>query len=330
MPQFKTLQFPNTAEGQAAKVRALENETADGWRVVSETIVAGKFKTEKACCLFLIFAPCAFLAGHEPDMITITLERPDVAPARVGNDAKSSQSPTYDHLKWNALVQYDAEIGAAASELRQLGSTWEGELAAAYLAIADKAYLAPIVAKLKEWASKEAEEKAAREAEERRAADEKKRAELAATTIQRAPLEGRPFYDQNDKERNNAKWWIIAIVLFFLCLILASVFSGGHENNPAPQVTVTPSAPVATVSPSFDCSKVEAETLKLICTNPELAQQDLVLADAYAKAMEHTLTKTALRREERAWIKSRNNGLADLDRLRQMYKSRIIELQNYP
>lgn len=75
MPQFKTLQFPNTPQGQTEKIKALEMETAQGWRVISETIVPGKFKGGKACFLFFIFAPCAFLAGHKNDIISITLQK---------------------------------------------------------------------------------------------------------------------------------------------------------------------------------------------------------------------------------------------------------------
>jgi hypothetical protein len=73
MAQFKTLQFSNSPRGQADKVRALQLETSRGWRVVSETIIPGKFKGSQTCCLFMIFAPCAFLAGHKDDIISITL-----------------------------------------------------------------------------------------------------------------------------------------------------------------------------------------------------------------------------------------------------------------
>ena len=50
MPQFKTLQFPNTPQGQTEKIKTLEIESAQGWRVISETIVPGKFKGEKNPC----------------------------------------------------------------------------------------------------------------------------------------------------------------------------------------------------------------------------------------------------------------------------------------
>lgn len=75
MAQFKTLQFPNTAAGQAEKIKALERESAQGWRVISETIVPGKFKGGKACCLFAILPPCAFIAGYKDDIITVTLQK---------------------------------------------------------------------------------------------------------------------------------------------------------------------------------------------------------------------------------------------------------------
>jgi hypothetical protein len=74
MAEFKTLQFPNTPAGQVEKTRALARESAQGWRLVSETIQAGDFNKEKACCFFMIFAPCAFLAGHKEGVITVTLQ----------------------------------------------------------------------------------------------------------------------------------------------------------------------------------------------------------------------------------------------------------------
>ncbi len=84
MAEIKTLQFPNTPRGQAEKVRILQWETSQGWRVVSETIIPGKFRGGQACCLFLIFAPCAFLAGHTDDVINVTLQRdvPGEGPGR--------------------------------------------------------------------------------------------------------------------------------------------------------------------------------------------------------------------------------------------------------
>jgi hypothetical protein len=75
MAEFKTIQFPNTPAGQTQKTQRLAELDAEGWHVISETITAGEFNKEKACCFFLVFAPCAFLAGHKEGVITVTLRR---------------------------------------------------------------------------------------------------------------------------------------------------------------------------------------------------------------------------------------------------------------
>lgn len=75
MEEFKHLKFPNTKQGQEEKVETLEEYSAEGWHVVSETITPGKFNGGQACCLFMIFAPCAFLAGSSDGEINVTLGR---------------------------------------------------------------------------------------------------------------------------------------------------------------------------------------------------------------------------------------------------------------
>ena len=75
MAEFKTLTFPNTPQGQKEKVEALARYTNEGWHVVAETVTPGKFRGGDACCLFLICAPLAFLAGHHDDIITVTMQR---------------------------------------------------------------------------------------------------------------------------------------------------------------------------------------------------------------------------------------------------------------
>ena len=73
--EFKTLTFPNTSEGQAQKVKSLQEEAANGWEVVSETITQGKFKGGKACCLYTICMPLAFCAGSTDGTINVTLKK---------------------------------------------------------------------------------------------------------------------------------------------------------------------------------------------------------------------------------------------------------------
>jgi len=75
MKEFKNLKFANNAKGQQAKLDALSEASKDGWTVVSETIEAGKFNGSQACCLFILCAPCAFLAGSSDGWINVTLSR---------------------------------------------------------------------------------------------------------------------------------------------------------------------------------------------------------------------------------------------------------------
>lgn len=77
MAKFKSLQFNCDEKGQIQKNEALQRELAQGWEVVSESIINGKFKGEKACCLFLICAPLALLAGSTSDKILVTLKKDD-------------------------------------------------------------------------------------------------------------------------------------------------------------------------------------------------------------------------------------------------------------
>lgn len=85
MAEFKTLQFPNSAKGQAQKIEFLNEHSREGWRVATETITPGKFRGEEACCLTLsglaccgpFGAPMGLAAGHDDGTITVTLTRGD-------------------------------------------------------------------------------------------------------------------------------------------------------------------------------------------------------------------------------------------------------------
>jgi len=72
------------------------------------------------------------------------------APAVAGGGKISSGNPSYDIDKWNALVQLDPEIAAAAAELKPLGSGAVHELASKYLVLNDKQYLGAIVKQIAE------------------------------------------------------------------------------------------------------------------------------------------------------------------------------------
>ena len=74
--EYKTLTFPNNAEGQAEKIRSLQWYSSEGWEVISENITQGKFRGGTAFCLaVLICLPAAFCAGSTDGEITVTLKR---------------------------------------------------------------------------------------------------------------------------------------------------------------------------------------------------------------------------------------------------------------
>jgi hypothetical protein len=75
MAEVKTLQFPNTAAGQAKKNEALVHHLQQGWRVVSETVTQGHMKGDEACCLAMICLPLGFAAGRTEGVISVTLQR---------------------------------------------------------------------------------------------------------------------------------------------------------------------------------------------------------------------------------------------------------------
>jgi hypothetical protein len=107
MKEFKYLKFPNTKEGQEEKIEALQEYSEDGWRVVAETITPGKFKGGDACCLFLICAPCAFLAGSTDGEINITLEREltkEMKKQREVEEKTQTENFTPEKANWKEMV----------------------------------------------------------------------------------------------------------------------------------------------------------------------------------------------------------------------------------
>src|ERR1700728_2882160 len=73
--QYVTQKFANTREGLTHKDQYSRELAAQGFRIVSEQVEAGTYKGDEQCCLFLICAPCAFLAGRTPGFIVVTYGR---------------------------------------------------------------------------------------------------------------------------------------------------------------------------------------------------------------------------------------------------------------
>jgi hypothetical protein len=81
----------------------------------------------------------------DPPMIDVTSAQP-----------QSANGFSYDRVKWDALVRYDPEISRIAEALRPYGQKYTDELASAYLALNDKAYLPMIIKKILESAKQDA------------------------------------------------------------------------------------------------------------------------------------------------------------------------------
>ncbi len=75
-----------------------------------------------------------------------------------GDGDLSAQPASFDRAKWNALLQFDKDIAAAAEQVRSFGEIWVEELGAAFFALNDKTYLPEIVNKIEQRARSEAEE----------------------------------------------------------------------------------------------------------------------------------------------------------------------------
>lgn len=73
MRELLTLRFPDNEAGQRKKVLALEEKLSEGWHVISETIIRGRFSIWKGFLLGLLFFPCGFFAGTTDGEIVVKL-----------------------------------------------------------------------------------------------------------------------------------------------------------------------------------------------------------------------------------------------------------------
>lgn len=115
-----------------------------------------------------------------------------------------------------------------------------------------------------------------------------------------------------------------AIALLFLSAC------GQSAEKSADQPTENPTEAVAaTLKPSFDCAKASKPQEKLVCSDSELAELDVKLADAYSAATQ-TGDKAAILQAQRQWISQSFNVCSDKPCLVAAYQARINDLQNPP
>jgi uncharacterized protein YecT (DUF1311 family) len=102
--------------------------------------------------------------------------------------------------------------------------------------------------------------------------------------------------------------------------------NSGLDTQPPQETTAPPQA--TAVSPSFDCTTIHSQVLKLICATPDLAMADQELAAAYEVTLAKMHAKKHLRANEAAWIKRRNRVAPDTQTLLDMYHQRITYLRS--
>ena len=99
----------------------------------------------------------------------------------------------------------------------------------------------------------------------------------------------------------------------------------GTHSAPASASQSQP-APQANWAPSFDCSKVNNGPERLICSNKELSEADVQLAQAYRAALSKATDKAAIKKAQGAWLKNERNACSDASSMLKAYQNRITAL----
>jgi len=78
---------------------------------------------------------------------------------------------------------------------------------------------------------------------------------------------------------------------------------------------------------SFDCDKAGTKVEKMICADAKLSKLDEDLSAAYSKGLKENSDSSALRQQQREWIKERN-GCADAQCVKHAYDQRLSSLSD--
>lgn len=86
-----------------------------------------------------------------------------------------------------------------------------------------------------------------------------------------------------------------------------------------------------TLSPAagFDCAKAFTAVEKLICSNPQLSDQDEELSVAYREATSEARDSTSLVLDQKRWLQIERGSCRDEKCLKKVYRERIGELRRW-
>ncbi len=113
-----------------------------------------------------------------------------------------------------------------------------------------------------------------------------------------------------------------------LSLIAINLSAAQPQPNSAKPSFAKPSfAKPSFAKPSFDCAKASSPQEHMICADATLAEADAALAKAYKQAVDRTPDATALKAEQRRWVKDVRDHCQDGKCLREAYQTRLRDLQ---
>lgn len=93
-----------------------------------------------------------------------------------------------------------------------------------------------------------------------------------------------------------------------------------------PDATQQQSNEQMTFTPSFDCAKASTGAERMICSNKDLAQADVQLAQVYKAALSISSNKAAFKKEQGTWIRNQRDACSDAAAMLQVYQDRISQL----
>jgi len=101
--------------------------------------------------------------------------------------------------------------------------------------------------------------------------------------------------------------------------------SASPTEKPIPQQQTQQSAETSW-APSFDCAKVSTGPERLICSNKELSEADVQLAQVYKAALRSSPDKDGLKRQQGSWLKNERDACSNAESMLKVYKERIAQL----
>jgi len=102
------------------------------------------------------------------------------------------------------------------------------------------------------------------------------------------------------------------------------------EERAASNMAPAPPAaePPPTFPTSFDCAQARGLALRLICTNPNLAAQDVQLASLYRRARANAVDPSQLSDQQQEWLAARDS-CTNVGCLASVYAARRVELAQW-